>query len=369
MIAKDRIPVLLLRSTPQVQPRDGATRVVWEIAAKIDKQRFSIMPFFLINGTPNKEIHVRDGVSATVLHGGRILDFRHLYALYNVVRRWDAGIIHSNEYKSNIYALILKSITPRVKTVTTLHGWVGNTRRGQWYCRIDRKATSFFDRVIAVSSSLASQIQPNRSQEIIVIPNGIDINYWKPVHGTGPDVPTIGFVGRISHEKGWDLFVRSAALIHQSYPCARFKVAGHGPDLPAMKSLADTLGLSSCMEFCGAIDEMRQFYGSLTLLLAPSRSEGLPIAQLEAMATGVPVVATRVGGVAGLIQHGLNGLLCEPDNITEISLQTTQLLNDQEKQKNLSETARRMVQERYSNETMVEKLQNVYTGMYPKLSI
>jgi glycosyltransferase involved in cell wall biosynthesis len=319
----------------------------------------------LINGKQGKEIYVRDDVLVTVLYGKRIVDFRLLLTLYNVIRKWDKGIIHSNEYKSNIYALILKLMVPRMKTVTTVHGWVGNTRRGKWYCRIDRKAISFFDRVIAVSQALASRLQSEHSRDVTVIPNGIDSNYWKPLHCNDPqDQPTIGFVGRISYEKGWDLFVQSAALVHQAYPRVRFRVAGHGPDILAMKTLTETLGLSSCIEFCGAVDDMRSFYGSLTILLAPSRSEGLPIAQLEAMATGVPVVATRVGGVGELIRHDINGLLCEPGNTTEIALQATQLLNNKKKQIVLAETARRIIQEQYSNERMIEKLQTVYMSMY-----
>jgi glycosyltransferase involved in cell wall biosynthesis len=168
-----------------------------------------------------------------------------------------------------------------------------------------------------------------------VVRNGVDAARFCPAPpgrtlqaelGLPPDTPLVGFVGRLAPEKGPEVFLRAAWLLRQSVPAAHFVMAGTGPLLDAVRTLASTLALEPRVHLLGMRDDMPAVYNSLDLLMLTSYSEAMPLVVLEAMACGVPVVATAVGGVPELVEHDRTGYLARENDYEGLAMWARALL-------------------------------------------
>lgn len=153
------------------------------------------------------------------------------------------------------------------------------------------------------------------------ITNGVDVDVFKPARrrdgairqrfGISAQTPLVGFVGRLAHEKGCTDFLRAAMLVHQQMPHVHFVLAGEGPLLGQLQDLTAQYKLTEVVHFAGLQTNMPSVYAELDIFASTSHSEAMPLAVMEAMASGLPVVATKVGGVPDLVQHGTTGLLAD----------------------------------------------------------
>jgi glycosyltransferase involved in cell wall biosynthesis len=165
------------------------------------------------------------------------------------------------------------------------------------------------------------------STVVTVIPNGVDsaeycgrAREWTPA--------CIMSVGRVVHQKGFDLAIR--ALAQTKDLDWHWRIAGSGPQMEAVQALARNLGISDRVTFLGwqAREEVRKWNHQANLFLFPSRHEGMPNAVLEAMADGLPVVATRIAGNEELVVDGENGLLVESENVDQLRDAIRKLISD-----------------------------------------
>lgn len=151
------------------------------------------------------------------------------------------------------------------------------------------------------------------------IPNGVDTAVYRPAPRLVPvlrpalgirneDV-VVGFVGRLSAEKGPDLFVRMAAIAHVKAPDAHFVLIGEGPMRGELESMIADAKLGARVHLAGLREDLPSVYNELDVLASTSRSEAMPLALMEAMACGLPVVGLRAGGVPDLIEQGVTGFL------------------------------------------------------------
>lgn len=182
-------------------------------------------------------------------------------------------------------------------------------------------------------------------------PNGVDTTRFRPREraageplrtrlGLGPDVPLIGFVGRLSPEKAPQVFVRAALMLKTQRPEARAVLVGEGPMQGDLEAMVQRYGLQQHVHFAGVCQDMPPLYGELDVLVSCSYTEAMPLALMEAMACGLPTVATRVGGVPDIVAHGHTGWLVEPDNFDEIGRCCAQLVADPALRQRMGERAR-----------------------------
>ena len=207
-----------------------------------------------------------------------------------------------------------------------------------------------------------------------IVENGIDTDFWNPgskrEHRLPREKPAgrrwVGFVGRASPEKGPEEFVRVAALLADGYPDVDFVLAGQGEALGSTRSLAAKLGLLERVHFFGELDktQLHGLYNALELLLAPSRTEGLPNNLLEACAMEVPIVATRVGGVPEVLRPGDNGILVRPGDLQALARAVGSLLDDRELARQLGHNGRVFAAARYSVQAHVEKMSRYYLDVF-----
>ncbi len=190
--------------------------------------------------------------------------------------------------------------------------------------------------------------------EIPIIPNGVDLELYRTDERDWSP-PRLFSVGRLVHQKGLDLALRALADLKDME--WEWIVAGDGPQMDALKTLANELGISERVKFIGwqAREDLIKCYQQSNLFLFPSRHEGMPNAVLEAMASGLPVVASRIAGNEELVVDGETGLLfpSEDENLLRVALK--RLLNDSALRQKMGVLSRRRVEEKYSWENTAKQ--------------
>lgn len=203
-------------------------------------------------------------------------------------------------------------------------------------------------------------VQPS---QLHCIANGVDTQRfhpgvkrdaaWRRAHGVPVDAPTVGFVGRLSPEKGPEVFVRVAMLMQQTGPEAHFIVVGDGPMRAELGRMVQQLNLGHRVHFVGLQHDMPQVYAQLDVVVSTSHTEAMPFALMEAMSCGLPVVAPRVGGVPDLVAHGQTGWLTAPGADHEAAQLVESLLAQPDLRQQMGHRARERCMHRFSLDASV----------------
>lgn len=297
-------------------------------------------------------------------------DWRVVSALLAVCRREGVGVWHGHDYKTNALGLLLARLHP-MRLVTTLHGWVEKTARTPAYFVVDRLCLRHYERVICVSPDLfaaALKAGVPRSR-CVLLENGIDADEFqrrtpqgeaKRALGVPESALLLGGVGRLSPEKAFDVTLRSLAELVAGGVDAHFVVVGEGSDRGRLEALVAELRLAGRVHFAGWQSDVRRYFEALDLFVLSSLREGLPNVLLEAMAMGVPCVATRIAGVPRLVTDGVDGVLVEPGDRVGMTAALRGLLADPARRAGLAAAARRTVIARYSFAARMAKLAVIY---------
>jgi len=182
--------------------------------------------------------------------------------------------------------------------------------------------------------------------------------------------PEILFVGVLSKRKGYDLLLAAMADVIHEYPAARLSLAGDG-EVAIARSAARRLGIAHNVRICGWIagDELQDMYRQAQILCLPSYAEGVPLAVLDAMAHGLAVITTPVGGIPDLVVDGENGLLVPAGNQTAVVHAIVRLLRDPEERARIGEAGRQTVSEAHSVARVSHLLREIYCGMYTRSAV
>ncbi|MGH7408563.1 MAG: glycosyltransferase family 4 protein, partial [Candidatus Methylomirabilales bacterium] len=197
------------------------------------------------------------------------------------------------------------------------------------------------DAVVALSSQLADEVRaagfpPTR---IVRIPNGVDHRQFVPVDGAtrrarqaalGAAGPVLTFVGRLHAQKDVATLLDAAGRLRAEWPGIHVLLVGAGPEEDALRCLARGLELKAQVRFTGGVADVIPYLDATDVFVHPSRAEGMPGALLEAMACGLPCVATRIGGTADVITDGEDGLLVKPGDVAGMTAAIARLLADPE---------------------------------------
>lgn len=197
-----------------------------------------------------------------------------------------------------------------------------------------------------------------RPDHVHLIPNGVDVDVFHPgddrqgplrkEFGIPTNAPLVGFVGRLSREKGPETFLRSMLLVHQAVPEMRVVMVGTGPMEPNVQAFIRNFQMDDYVHLAGLRKDMPELMRELDLFVSSSHSEASPLAMMEAMATGLPVVGTRVGGVPDLILHGESGYLVDRADINAIASAVRGLLQDAGLRQRMGAASRERVVQRFS---------------------
>jgi glycosyltransferase involved in cell wall biosynthesis len=300
-------------------------------------------------------------------------DWRVIAQLLAICRREKVQIWHGHDYKSNALGLMLKGFWP-MHLVTTVHGWVHQTRRTPLYYCIDRLCLPRYDLVICVSQDLQQRCLASRvpKSRCVVIENGVNTKEYarsSAVHeakkklGMAPERFLVGAVGRLSAEKGFDVLIRSVDQLLRKGVDLELAIVGEGDEKLRLQNLILELGRLDRIHLLGYRSDLTALYEAMDVYALSSLREGLPNVLLEAMAVEVPVVATRIAGVPRLIQGEINGLLVEPGSTEELTGALARLLGDEGLRQRLRMAGRRTVETCYSFTVRMRKIQALYDNL------
>jgi glycosyltransferase involved in cell wall biosynthesis len=225
------------------------------------------------------------------------------------------------------------------------------------------------DMLIAVSSpTKAEYVRRHHLDEgrVRVIPNGIDTRRFTPSDrpaaraalGLDARVPLVGFVGRLARVKGVDILLEAFARVGRSVPEARLAVIGDGPEASRLRAMPEADGVV----FLGTRDDVPNLMPGLDLLCVPSRDETFGIVALEALACRVPVVASRVGGLAEVVPPDA-GLLVAPEDPEALAQALVCLLKDPATRTKMGEAGAAYVRERFDIRNTVHQIEGIYEGI------
>lgn len=290
--------------------------------------------------------------------------------MLDLCRDLDINLWHAHDYKSDLLGLLLRRFHP-MKLVTTVHGFTRETWRTRLYYHLDNLSLRRYDHVLAVSPPLVEHCKTHGvpADRLSYVPNAIDADDFrrataardaKRAMGIASDRLVIGAISRLSPEKGVDRALRLVASLRAQFPTVELHLIGDGPQRPELAELAQRLGVAGAVKWYGWRCDIRRFYEMMDLLLLPSHREGLPNTVLEAMAMGTPVAATRVGGVADLLDDGRCGVLLNPTATATWPVRVAPLLIDAGIGRQYARLARRRIEERFTFSNRMGAVADIY---------
>jgi len=211
------------------------------------------------------------------------------------------------------------------------------------------------DAVIANSNGLYDLAHNfDSGVKIPIIPNGVDATLYTS-ESRNWSHPKLFSVGRIVHQKGLDLGLRALAQLKDLE--WEWRIAGDGPQMGALKTLAQELDISERVTFLGwqSREELTQWYHHSNLFLFPSRHEGMPNAVLEAMSSGLPVVATKIAGNEELVLDGVTGLLVNAEDVNSLRDGLRRLIVEEKMRMQMGQASRQRVEKEYSWENVARQ--------------
>lgn len=280
-------------------------------------------------------------------------------------RAESVDVVHCHGYRADVIdSGAARSVG--VPVVSTVHGFTGGGWKNAVYEWLQIRAFRRMDRVLAVSRPLVDLLQRRgvQPETISMLPNAfasslppLDPGAARVALRLPPEGPVAGWIGRMSPEKGPDVFVRSAA--ESSVEGSRWALVGDGPERAEAEAAAAALGLDERVAFLGLVPDAGTLVRAFDVLVLSSRTEGTPIVALEAMAAGVPVVATAVGGVPDLLAGGA-GRLVPPDDPSALAAAVDDLLGNPYAARQQAERARERLARDYALGPWVEAHQQLY---------
>ena len=242
-------------------------------------------------------------------------------------------------------------------------------QRQAYRCATTVVANSAAARGILLEEGLAPE-------SIAVIPNGVEIGtsreaWLPPSGGRLSEKPrrTIITVANLRPEKSHETLITAADLLAADFPDVEFQIVGDGPRLAELEGLVRAHGLERRVQFLGHREDVPQLLAEADIFVLPSRSEAFPNGAIEAMASGLPVVASATGGLLDLIEHGHTGLLFEPGNPAALADALRHLFTDRSIASAIGQRAQTQVRQRYSFERMVRSFEDLYLASLPAHSL
>ncbi|AKB76148.1 Glycosyltransferase [Methanosarcina lacustris Z-7289] len=242
---------------------------------------------------------------------------------------------------------------------------------------IPDKFTKFISKIVLKNASIVIALSEDmkrkmntiyKREDIVILPNGIELDKFKGLssrkQNNDKTKKTIIFVGTLRPVKGIEYLIKAMNSIHEQLPNTDLLIVGDGPDREKMETLVQELNLQDCIHFVGKVsnEEIPEYMAQADLFALPSLSEGFGIVNIEAMAAGLPIVTTNVGGLPEIVINGENGFLVEPKNPEALAETILLILSDNDLKARISMN-NQMKAEQYSWDIVVKNLISIYESL------
>ncbi len=358
----------------------GGERVFTQIINRLSGERYKIMVACLPTGAfiekiKGSEVEVKSVDMRNRFNPGVILQ------LADLMKRENVDIVHSQGARADFFARMAARLAGVHIVVSTVpmpvEGFDVNPLRKLIYMVFNRFSERFVDRFMVVSDALEKIMIEKHGiapQRVVKIYNGIEKDEYciedkeivyrrsrfRKESGLGDDVPVVGVIGRLVWQKGFEYFIEAIPDVLKRFPRAIFLIVGEGELKDELKVKSRILKLEDKIIFTGFRNDIKDVLASVDIFVMPSLLEGLPVVLLEAMAMKKPIVATKIEGIREVLENGLTGLLVSPENPQVLSEAIVDLLIHKDTARQMGLTARKVIEEGFGVDIMVQKVEGVY---------
>ena len=352
----------------------GAETVFVNLVKGLDRKEFEPIVAIKGPGWVCDELE-KSGISPLFINSKGSFNIKYLRELIGIIRRNNVEIIQSHLLGSNLYCSLAGMICG-VPVVSTFHGFVDINEKERFSAIKSMIINLGSARLVFVSDRLREFYVEQKGFSVVksvTIYNGIDTALFKPQRddsireklGLGPENILVGSVGNIRASKGYEYLLEAAKLVIDRYPQFHFVVAGEGSGklFDNLLVLRKKLGIENHFSFLGFEHDVPKLMNNFDIFVLPSVSEGFSISTIEAMACGVPVIATRCGGPEEILRHLDNGILvdaCCPEKIVK---GISELYGNKRRKLDLISRGINSVTTFYANETVLKKYENMYAKL------
>lgn len=366
----------------------GPDKTVLNSAAQHDPNRVHVLVTYLRQPWDDEfqipKMARRLGINYVDVYDGKGIDWGCLRRLKELLAEHRLEIVHAHDDKTLLYGWLLRLMVPGLRIMYTCHSHAVHGReefaglRDFLSFKLRQRVQiwlmqRYLKPVITVSRDTRRRLIANGLTEpgVEVLHNGIDLTRWRsagarPVLkeelGIAPGELLVGTVARITPEKDLPTFYQVAREVAGRCPGVKFVVVGdgYGDELARAREAVRDLGLADLVLFTGHRGDLPDVYASLDIFLMTSVTEGMPNTLLEAMAMGVPVVSTDVGGIPELLQDGEGGFLAPAGDVPALAGHLTRLLQDPLLRKECGARCRERIESAFSFAHRVRRMEDYY---------
>jgi len=361
----------------------GAQEYVFTLATSLPPEKYDVVVVCGAGGTLVEKLREKNirviQMSTFKRDISFFTEFKHLFALIKILKKEKPTVLHLNSSKMGGIGGVAGRLCGVPKIIFTGHGWGFNESRS-W---IARKFFLFLHwltillshTTIAVSEKTKNDLfgLPFVSHKIFVIHNGISpINFLDkqtarekladmsrvPLGIVGTEKVWVGTISELHKNKGLDFLISASTDLPDN---VSIFIIGDGEEKNNLEKMISELGLQEKVFLLGRVENAKKYLGALDIFTLTSRTEALPYALLEAGLAGLPVLASRVGGIPEIIENEKSGILVEAGNITEIAKSLKNLVLEPQKRASLGNALQQKVESEFSLEKMLSETKDFYT--------
>jgi glycosyltransferase involved in cell wall biosynthesis len=367
-----KLRVLTLINT--VSRIGGAERLAANLAFRLDPNRFERI--ICTTRRPPGETFDDElraaGVRVIALNRRTRADLGAWAPLVSLLQREPVDILHAHKHGANVWGAVLGRLMRVPVVIAHEHAW---SWEGQRFRRLlDRELVARgADVVLAVSRNARRRMIQEEGLDprvVRLLPNGIPAlaapsgRDVRGELGIEPDAPVIGTVSVLRTEKALEVLIGAAARLAPVFPALRVLIAGRGDEKARLRALVGELGMEKTVLLLGPRRDVPDLLAALDVAVCCSDFEGSPLSVMEYMAAGLPVVATRVGGIPELIEDGVHGLLVEPRNVDLLAHALERLIRDSALRHELGTQGRERQRREFDIDATVSRVEALYEELF-----
>ena len=304
--------------------------------------------------------------------------------LARIIRAERPAILHTHTAKAGAVGRVAAFLAGRRRPPIIVHTFHGHVLRGYFgrfwtgvFRLLERWLARITDALVAVSPEVRDELVAfgvAPASKFRVIRLGIELDErldrdgaaraeTRRVMGIGDERFVVGWIGRMTAVKRTDIVLRSFSRLKDEGVDAVLCMVGDGPDRRWVEDLAGELGVMRDSLFPGYQEDVGPFFAAFDVFVLPSGNEGTPVTAIEALASGCPVVATRVGGVPDVVTDGEDGFLVEPGDVEELAARLAQLANDPDLRGRMGAAGRERMRSRYAVDRLIDDIDRLYRDL------
>lgn len=368
----------------------GAERVNLNFLKTVDRSRFQIYPILIIRPWEEDNFFVQElkkldypiykvPVAIRPRSEGRdyFRGIRCYKMIHSILKDNSFDLVHTHGYFADIVGIpAAKRIG--VPSISTCHGYIPKSKSVILYNMLDHLVLRFTNRIIAVSEGIKRDLIKSgiRGSKIEVISNAVQTeidnttliqNRQKKRQALGikEDEFIVGYVGRLSVEKGIVYLLEAISMLNSGMPIKAL-IIGDGPQKKELVGLVKEKGIGEKIIFTGFQSDAENWLPAMDVFVLPSLTEGTPMALLEAMAYGIPVIASAVGGVPAVITNKENGILVKPCNSSDLAKGLHLLFQEPSLRATISERGKNHIKQNHNMHNWCREIEEQYNFLIEK---